>query len=67
MADREIIDSLKKYTMLLNAEGISVNKAYLFRSYSDDTALEESDILIVYDKYDENDDFTKGWIEKIKE
>lgn len=62
MANREIINSLKKYVALLNAEGISVNKAYLFGSYSDDTASEESDIdvLIVSDKYDENDDMVVG-------
>ena len=62
MDKQEIIASLKEYVRLLNAEGISVNKAYLFGSYSKDTASEESDIdiLIVSDKYDEEDDVAVG-------
>ena len=62
MAKREIIKLLKEYVMLLNAEGISVSKAYLFGSYLNNTASDESDIdvLIVSDKYDENDDIIIG-------
>lgn len=62
MAKREVIELLKKYITLLNAEGVSVSKAYLFGSYSNDTASEDSDIdvLIVSDNYDENDDFAVG-------
>lgn len=64
MAKREVIEALKKYITLLNEEGISVSKAYLFGSYSNDTASEDSDIdvLIVSDKYDENDDIAAGKI-----
>lgn len=64
MAKREIIDLLRKYIMLLNAEGIQVNKAYLFGSYSNDTASENSDIdvMIVSDKYDETNDMASGKI-----
>jgi predicted nucleotidyltransferase len=64
MARSEVIELLKKYILLLNSEGISVNKAFLFGSYSTDTASETSDIdvMIVSDKYDENDDFVIGKI-----
>ena len=62
MDRREVIELLKKYVQLLNSEGISVNKAFLFGSYLTDTASENSDIdvLIVSDKYDENDDIAIG-------
>ena len=62
MARSEVIELLKKYILLLNSEGISVNKAFLFGSYSTDTASESSDIdvMIVSDKYDENDDMAIG-------
>lgn len=62
MATKEVIELLKKYISLLNSEGISVNKAFLFGSYSANTAHENSDIdvMIVSDKYDENDDLIIG-------
>lgn len=55
---------LKKYVLLLNSEGISVNKAFLFGSYSTENATDSSDIdiMIVSDKYDENDDLAIGKI-----
>ena len=58
MAKREVIELLRKYVILLNSEGISVNRAFLFGSYSNDTASDSSDIdvMIVFDKYDESDD-----------
>lgn len=64
MAKREVIELLKKYIKLLNAEGISVNRAFLFGSHSNDTASDSSDIdvLIVSDKYDETDDIAAGII-----
>lgn len=64
MANKEVIELLKKNIVLLNSEGISVNKAFLFGSYSNDTASEYSDIdvMIVSDKYDETDDITVGKI-----
>ena len=67
MARSEIIELLKKYILLLNLEGVSVNKAFLFGSYSTDTATESSDIdvLLVSNKYDENDDFIIGKIWKL--
>lgn len=67
MAKREVIELLRKYIILLNAEGISVNRAFLFGSYSNDTASDSSDIdvLIVSDKYDETDDDAAGKIWKL--
>jgi len=62
MARGEVIDLLKKYILLLNNEGISVTKAFLFGSYTNDTASDTSDIdvMIISDKYDESDDLTIG-------
>lgn len=51
---------MKKYVLLLNSEGVSVNKAYLFGSYMNNTARDSSDI--VSDNCDENDDFVIGKI-----
>ncbi|MCK5456411.1 MAG: nucleotidyltransferase domain-containing protein [Melioribacteraceae bacterium] len=67
MATREVIELLKKYVILLNAEGISVNRAFLFGSYSTDNSSESSDIdvMIVSDKYDETDDVAVGKIWKL--
>lgn len=65
MVNQEIIASLKRYLLLLDAEGISVNKAFLYGSYLDGTATGESDIdvMIVSDGLDDNDDniFGKAW------
>ena len=64
MDKKEVIELLKKYVTLLNIEGISVNKAFLFGSYSNNSASNSSDIdiLIVSDKYDETDDKVVGKI-----
>jgi len=53
---------VKRYVLLLNAEGISVSRAFLFGSYSIGTANELSDIdvMLVSDRYDENDDAAIG-------
>lgn len=62
MAGSEVIELLKKYVLLLNSEGISVNKAFLFGSHSTGNASENSDIdvMIISDKYDESDDMAIG-------
>lgn len=67
MATSEVIELLKKYILLLNTEGISVYKAYLFGSHSTNTASEMSDIdvMIVSDKYDETDDEAAGKMWKL--
>ena len=64
MATREVIELLKKYIGLLNEEGISVNRAFLFGSHANNTASETSDIdvLIIPNNYDESDDATAGKI-----
>jgi len=64
MAQGEIIELLKKYIMLLNSEGISVTKAFLYGSYLNNTASETSDIdvMIVSGNFEETDDITAGKI-----
>ena len=67
MAKGEVIELLKRYILLLNSNGISVYKAFLFGSYSTNTATEASDIdvMIVSEKYDETDDEAVGKIWKL--
>ena len=67
MAKAEVIELLKKYILLLNSNGISVYKAFLFGSYSTNTATEASgiDVMIVSEKYDETDDEAVGKIWKL--
>jgi len=64
MATTEVIELLRKYISLLNTNGISVYKAFLFGSYCSNTATDASDIdvMIVSDKYDETDDEAAGKI-----
>jgi len=67
MAKTEVIELLKEYIILLNLNGISVYKAFLFGSYSTNTANDASDIdvMIVSEKYDESDDEAVGKIWKL--
>jgi len=62
MAKEEIIALLKKYVDLLNTEGLSVRKAFLFGSYSagNETSMSDIDVMIVSDKFDETDDIAIG-------
>jgi predicted nucleotidyltransferase len=62
MATNEVLELLRKYVALLNTEGISVYKAYLFGSYSTNTATEFSDIdvMIVSNSLEEPDDKVTG-------
>ena len=62
MAKEEIIALVKKYVILLNTEGLSVQKAFLFGSYSTGLATDSSDIdvMLVSDKFDETDDIAIG-------
>ena len=62
MATNEVLELLRKYVALLNTEGISVYKAYLFESYSTNTATEFSDIdvMIVSTSLEEPDDKVTG-------
>ena len=63
MAKREVIEILKKYLLLLQAEGISVHKAFLYGSYLSDSARDESDIdLMIVTENEENDNLVgKIW------
>ncbi len=62
MANRDIIELLKKYIALLKAEGISVEKAFLYGSYSTETETDNSDIdlMIVTNNEDANNDLIVG-------
>ncbi len=62
MAQGEVIQLLKKYIEVLRGEGISVSKAFLYGSYSDNSASEESDIdvLLVSDGFDNSNDNLVG-------
>ena len=61
MANREIVETLKKYIFVLRSEGIDVEKAYLFGSYLSNTATADSDIdvMIVTER---EDDYLTGRI-----
>ncbi len=62
MAQGEVIELLKEYIELLRSEGITVSKAFLYGSYCDDLATEESDIdiLLVSDGFEESNDRLVG-------
>jgi predicted nucleotidyltransferase len=62
MAEIEIIELVKKYLDVLRAEGISVSKAFLYGSYSDGSASDESDIdvMIISDQFEKNNDKIAG-------
>lgn len=61
MAKREIVDTLKRYILVLQSEGISIDKAYLYGSHLSSTATDDSDIdvLIVTES---EDDYLTGKI-----
>jgi predicted nucleotidyltransferase len=61
MAKREIIETLKKYILLLRSEGITVNKAFLYGSYLSNTAKDDSDIDVLLVTENE-DDYLSGKI-----
>lgn len=64
MAKREIVNLLKRYVALLKSEGITVEKAFLYGSYSFETETDESDIdlMIVTNNKDADNDFVIGRI-----
>lgn len=67
MVNKKIITLLKKYISLLKMEGISVERAFLFGSYSTGLATDNSDIdiLIVTNNQDADDDLIIGKIWKL--
>ncbi|MCF7793975.1 MAG: nucleotidyltransferase domain-containing protein [Candidatus Cloacimonetes bacterium] len=44
MAPKQIVDLIKSYLTILSDEGIGIEKAFLYGSYSNGTATEDSDI-----------------------
>jgi predicted nucleotidyltransferase len=64
MAKKEIINLLKQYVALLKSEGIAVEKAFLYGSYSLGTETDDSDIdlMIVTNDSDADNDFVVGKI-----
>jgi predicted nucleotidyltransferase len=62
MAKNEVIEILKSFIFLLQTEGISVEKAYLYGSYLSGTATSDSDIDILIVTKNGNDDYLAGKI-----
>lgn len=64
MAKRAVIELIKSYIDLLNREGFSIEKTFLYGSYLDNTQSEDSDIdiLLVSKDIDLSDDFIIGKI-----
>jgi predicted nucleotidyltransferase len=65
MAKNEVIEILKLYVNLLRAEGVCVDKAFLYGSYLNDSASSDSDIDLMVVTDDENDDYLAGKIWKL--
>ena len=62
MAKSEIIEILRKYIYLSRAEGISVDKAFLYGSYLSNTETNDSDIDLMIVTENESDDYIAGKI-----
>ena len=62
MAKNEVIAILKTYIYLLRAEGISVDRAFLYGSYLTNSATTDSDIDLMIVTENGNDDFLAGKI-----
>lgn len=62
MAQREVIDILKKYLLALQMKGLSISEARLYGSHARNEANEESDIdvLLLSDTVNFNDDNNTG-------
>ena len=65
MAKNEVVEILRLYINLLRAEGVFVDKAYLYGSYLNDTATSDSDIDLMIVTDNENDDYLAGKIWKL--
>ena len=62
MAKNEVIAILRTYIYLLRAEGISVDKAFLYGSYLSNSATNDSDIDLMIVTENENNDYLAGKI-----
>jgi predicted nucleotidyltransferase len=58
MPEKHVIEIVKAYLALLNQEGITIDKAYLYGSYAREEASHNSDIdiMLVSSFYDSPDD-----------
>ena len=65
MAKNEVIEILRLYVNLLRAEGVFVDKAFLYGSYLNDSATSDSDIDLMIVTDNENDDYLAGKIWKL--
>jgi len=65
MAKNEVIKILRTYIRLLRAEGIKVDKTFLYGSYLTNKATIESDIDLMIVTENENDDNLAGLIWKL--
>ncbi len=62
MAKKDIIELLKKYIAILRAEGIFVEKAYLYGSHLSNTSNDESDIdIMIVSECEDDDTIGKIW------
>ena len=62
MAKDEVIEILKSYIYLLRAEGIQIDKAFLYGSYLSNNATSDSDIDLMIVTENESDDDLAGKI-----
>lgn len=62
MAKNEVIAILRTYIYLLRAEGIPVDRAFLYGSYLSNSATNDSDIDLMIVTEDGNDDYLAGKI-----
>ena len=62
MTQIEVIEISRNYVLLLRAEGISVDKAFLYGSYLNNTATNESDIDLMIVTDNDTDDYLAGKI-----
>jgi predicted nucleotidyltransferase len=65
MAKNEVIKILQSYIYLLRAEGVSVDKAFLYGSYLSNSASMDSDIDLMIVTDNEDDDYLAGKIWKL--
>jgi len=65
MVKNEVVEVLKSYIYLLRAEGVTIDKAFLYGSYLNNTANSESDIDLMIVTENENDDYIAGKIWKL--
>jgi len=65
MVKSEVVEILKSYIYLLRAEGVNVDKAFLYGSYLNNTANSESEIDLMIVTENENDDYVAGKIWKL--